>query len=453
MSTMTQIGMSGLQASQAWLNVTAANIANANTPGYSRLTLPMTTNADGTVQIGNVQRISDQYLVAQAWDAGTDVGYTGAYAGYMLALENTFATDGGNLGMGLDGYFAALSACMADPGNPSLREDVLNTARELCNQMHNIDGNLENQIAQVNKSMQSMVQEVNSLTQQIADLNMQIQEGMASGQDVSALLDQRDVAVLQLSEMLDVSVVDCGDGTIQVTLPQGQPLVNQGESATLGFTAGTQPSDGKLELHFGEDVYYLNPDIGGALGATYEYYHQELLPAQAYVDEFAQEFADAMNAWQVMGFDLNGNPGKPMFTYDPADPAGTIALAEGFTNADLAFASSPTSGAGDNSNLQSMLNVQDQTFVFESLGGGSYSLNDSYNAVYSHIASASSSARESYEMALNTMEQAYYSWSSVSGVNMDEEAMNLMTYQQNYVANAQVIATSDELFATIMNMF
>lgn len=453
MSNMTQIGMSGLQASQAWLNVTASNIANASTPGYSRHSLALTSNADGTVSIDGVQRISDQYLVAQAWDAGTEVGYSGAYASYMLALENTFATDGGNLGMGLDGYFAALSACMADPGNTALREDVLNASRELNNQMHNINGNLENQLEQVNKSMQAMVKEVNSLSQQIADLNMQIQEGMASGQDVSALQDKRDVAVLQLSEMLDISVIDCGDGTIQVTLPQGQPLVSQGEAATLDFTSGTQPSDGKLELRFGEDVYYLNPDIGGALGATYEYYQEELIPAQAYVDEFAQEFADAMNSWQVVGYDLNGNPGKPMFTYDPADPAGTIALAEGFTNADLAFASSPTSGTGDNGNLQNMLNVQSQTFVFDSLGGGSYTFNDSYNAVYSHIASAASSARESYEMALTTMEQAYYSWSSVSGVSMDEEAMNLMTYQQNYVANAQVIATSDELFSTILSMF
>lgn len=453
MSNMMQIGMSGLQASQAWMNVTASNIANANTPGYSRHSLSVSTDVDGTVSINGMQRISDQYLVAQVWDAGTEVGYSSTYANYMLALEKTLSTEGGNLGMGLDGFFSALSACMADPGNTATREDVLNVARELCNQVKNINGNLQNQIGQVNKSMQAMVKDVNSLSRQIADLNMQIQKGMASGKDVSTLLDQRDVAVLQLSEMLDISVLDCGDGTIQVTLPQGHPLVIQGEAATLGFSSGTQPSDGKLELHFGEDVYYLNPDIGGALGATYEYYHEELIPAQAYVDEFAQEFADAMNSWQVVGYDLNGNPGKPMFTYDPADPAGTIALADGFTNEDLAFASSPTSGAGDNSNLQNMLNVQNQPFIFESLGGGAFTLNDSYNSVYSHITSMASSSRQAHEMALATMEQAYYSWSSVSGVNMDEEAMNLMVYQQNYVANAQVIATSDELFTSIINMF
>lgn len=453
MSNMMQIGSSGLQASQAWLNVTAGNIANTNTPGYSRHSLALSSNADGTVSIDGMQRITDQYLVAQAWDASTKVGYTGAYVGYMLTLEKTFSTDGGNLGKGLDGYFASLSACMADPGNPSLREDVLNTTRSLCNQIQNINGNLENQLTQVNKSMQAMVQEVNSLTQQIADLNKQIQDGMVSGQDVSGLQDKRDVAVFQLSEMLDISVNDCGDGTIQVTLPQGQPLVIQDEAATIGFASGTRPSDGKLELQFGQDVYNLNTDIGGSLGATYEYYHEELIPAQAYVDEFAQEFADAMNSCQQAGFDLNGNPGKPMFTYDPADPAGTIALANGFTNADLAFASSSTGGAGDNSNLQKMLNVQDQSFVFSSLGGGSYTLNDSYNSIYSHIASTASSARGAHEMALSTMEQAYNAWSSVSGVNMDEEAMHLMIFQQNYVANAQVIATSDELFATVMGMF
>lgn len=452
MSNMMQIGMSGLQASQAWLNVTASNIANVSTPGFSRHTLITTTNADGTVSVEGTQRMSDSYLVSQTWGAATDVGYSGAYASSMLALENVFSTDGGNLAMGLDGYFAALNACMADPGNTALREDVLNTTRSLTAQINNINNSLDGQMDQINKSMQAQVQEVNSLTQQIADLNMAIQEGMSSGQDVSALLDARDLAVLELSELMDVSVVDCGDGTIQVTLPQGQPLVIQGESASLGFASGTTPADGKLELHFGDEVYYLNPDIGGALGATYEYYHEELIPAQAYIDEFAQEFADAMNSWQVLGYDLNGNQGKPMFTYDPADPAGTIQLAEGFTNADLAFASTPGS-SGDNSNLANMINIQNQPFVFESLGGGSFTFNDSYNAVYSHIASASASAREAYEMSLNTMEQATYEWMSVSSVNLDEEAMHLMEYQQNYVANAQVIATSDELFTTLMGMF
>ncbi|MNF72653.1 flagellar hook-associated protein FlgK [Aeromonas aquatica] len=449
---MMQIGMSGLQASQAWLNVTASNIANVSTPGFSRQTLVVTSNADGTVSVDGMQRMSDQYLVSQTWGAATDVGYAGTYASSMLALENVFSTDGGNLGMGLDGYFAALHACMADPGNPSTREDVLNATRQLTGQINNINNTLDGQIDQINKSMAAMADEVNSLTKQIADLNMAIQEGTSQGQDVSALLDARDMAVLELSELIDVSVVDCGDGTIQVTLPQGQPLVMQGESATLGFTPGTSPSDGKLEMKFGDEVYYLNPDIGGALGAAYEYYHEELIPACEYVDEFAQEFADAMNSWQVVGYDLNGNPGKPMFTYDPADPAGTLQLAEGFTNADLAFASAPGS-AGDNGNLQNMINVQNQTFVFDSLGGGSFSLNDSYNAVYSHIATASASAREAYEMSLNVMEQAAYEWMGVSSVNLDEEAMHLLEYQQNYVANAQVIATSDELFSTVMGMF
>lgn len=451
MSNMMQIGMSGLQASQAWLTVTSSNIANVSTPGFSRHTLVVTSNADGSVSIEGTQRMSESYLVSQVWGATTDVGYAGAYAGYMLGLENIFSTDGGNLSMGLDGYFAALNACLADPGNTLLREDVLNATRSLTAQINNINNTLDSQMTQVNKSLQAQVREVNTLTKQIADLNVAIKEGMSSGQDVSALLDKRDLAVAELSMLIDVRVVDCGDGTIQVTLPQGQPLVLEGESASLGFSSGSTPADGKLELHFGEEVYYLNPNIGGQLGATYEYYHKELIPAQAYIDEFAQEFADAMNSVQVLGYDLNGNQGKPMFTYDPADPAGTIRLAEGFTSADLAFASTPGS-AGDNSNLANMINIQNQPFVFESLGGGSYTFNDSYNTVYSHIASATASARKAYEMSLNTLDQATYAWMSVSSVNMDEEAMNLMQYQSNYQANAMVIQTANETFNYLLGI-
>ncbi|MGL4269048.1 MAG: flagellar hook-associated protein FlgK [Plesiomonas sp.] len=448
---MMQIGMSGLRASQSWLNVTSSNIAHVSTPGFSRRTLDVGALADGGVSVNGMRRITDQFVVAQVWGAASGVGFASNFASRMATLEKLISTDGGNLGMGFDRYFESLNGAMEDPGNTAYREDILNATKQLASQFNTLDQNLSKQIQQNNNGLDSSLLKVNGLTTEIATLNKQIADGINNGRDVNSLLDSRDQAITSLAEQLDVKVLTNSDGTIQVTLPKGQPLVLGEQAAKLEFAAGTNPADGKISLSFGPEKYQLSPDVGGAIGGLYKYHQEQLVSAQLVVDELAMRMADAFNNTQAAGFDLNGNPGKPMFEYDPADPAGTLKLAAAFTQTDLAFAGAPGS-VGDNSNLKNMLNIKEMDFSFDSLGGQRFNLNGAFSALFSKVASEAAWANQEQKLATNISSAANNEWMSLSGVSLDEEALNLIQYQQNYAANAKVIATTDVLFNSIVSL-
>nr|WP_319593396.1 flagellar basal body rod C-terminal domain-containing protein [Aeromonas schubertii] len=137
--------------------------------------------------------------------------------------------------------------------------------------------------------------------------------------------------------------------------------------------------------------------------------------------------------------DLAGNPGKPMFTYDPADPAATLKIADGFAGSDLAFAKAG-GGPGDNRNLQEMLTIKD----------GQY---DAYASLVGRLAVQSGQAKSEMESSVKLDKQIGDKVSSVSGVNQDEEGMKLMAFTKAYQANAKVISTADQLFDSLLSMF
>ncbi|HGY1014014.1 TPA: lateral flagellar hook-associated protein LfgK [Aeromonas salmonicida subsp. smithia] len=438
--SMLNIGFSGLNAAQIALNVTAQNIANVNTIGYSRQEAMMGSlsgfgrldNGMG-VEVTGVRRITDDYLVSQHWRSRSSTGASYSFHQYINTTEQLLGSESMNIAKGLDSFFASLSAALDSPETPAQRSQIVSSAGALANRFGQLNESMLTQEKQIDDQLNSTVSQVNSYLKQVAELNTQISEQASKGVNTSVLEDSREQIVRELSTFMEVRVNRQSDGSFSLSLPQGQPLVLAGSSSTLSLAGDS------LSLSFGPQSFDVPKLHGGSLAGVLEYRTTVLRPLRDELNQIAKKLADDFNAKQIGGVDLHGNPGKSLFTYDPLNPSGTLKIADGFTGDDLAFAKAG-GGSGDNRNLQELLTIKDSQY-------------DAYSALLGRMAVQSGQAKATMEADANMEKQLATKLSSVSGVNTDEEGVKIMAYTKAYQANAKVISTSDQLFNSILNMF
>ncbi|ATP89368.1 MULTISPECIES: lateral flagellar hook-associated protein LfgK [Aeromonas] len=438
--SLLSIGFSGLNASQIALNISAQNIANVNTIGYSRQEAMMGSlsgfgrmdNGMG-VEVTGVRRITDDYLVSQHWRSRSATGSSYAFHQYINTTEQLLGSESMNITKGLDSFFASLSAALDSPETPAQRSQIVSSAGALANRFGQLNESLLTQEKQIDDQLGSTITQVNSYLKQVAELNTQIGEQASKGVNTSALEDSREQIVRELSTFMEVRVNRQSDGSFSLSLPQGQPLVLAGSSSTLSLAGDT------LSLSFGPQSFEVPRLQGGTLAGVLEYRTTVLRPLRDELNQIAKKLADDFNAKQAGGVDLNGDPGKPLFSYDPLNPSGTLKVADGFTGDHLAFAKAG-GGNGDNRNLQELLTIKDDQY-------------DAYSALLGKMAVQSGQAKATMEADANMEKQLATKLSSVSGVNLDEEGVKVMAYTKAYQANAKVISTSDQLFNSILNMF
>ncbi|ABO88553.1 flagellar basal body rod protein FlgC [Aeromonas salmonicida subsp. salmonicida] len=438
--SMLNIGLSGLNAAQIALNVTAQNIANVNTIGYSRQEAMMGSlsgfgrldNGMG-VEVTGVRRITDDYLVSQHWRSRSSTGASYSFHQYINTTEQLLGSESMNIAKGLDSFFASLSAALDSPETPAQRSQIVSSAGALANRFGQLNESMLTQEKQIDDQLNSTVSQVNSYLKQVAELNTQISEQASKGVNTSVLEDSREQIVRELSTFMEVRVNRQSDGSFSLSLPQGQPLVLAGSSSTLSLAGDS------LSLSFGPQSFDVPKLHGGSLAGVIEYRTTVLRPLRDELNQIAKKLADDFNAKQSGGVDLHGNPGKSLFTYDPLNPSGTLKIADGFTGDDLAFAKAG-GGSGDNRNLQELLTIKDSQY-------------DAYSALLGRMAVQSGQAKATMEADANMEKQLATKLSSVSGVNTDEEGVKIMAYTKAYQANAKVISTSDQLFNSILNMF
>lgn len=438
--SLLNIGFSGLNSAQIALNITAQNIANVNTIGYSRQEAMMGSlsgfgrldNGQG-VEVTGVRRITDDYLVSQHWRSRSATGASYSFHQYINTTEQLLGSESMNIAKGLDSFFASLSAALDSPETPAQRSQIVSSAGALANRFGQLNESMLTQEKQIDDQLNSTVSQVNSYLKQVAELNTQISEQASKGVNTSVLEDSREQIVRELSTFMEVRVNRQSDGSFSLSLPQGQPLVLAGSSSTLSLAGD------KLSLSFGPQSFDIPKLHGGSLAGVMEYRTTVLRPLRDELNQIAKKLADDFNAKQGGGVGLHGNPGKPLFTYDPLNPSGTLKIADGFTGDDLAFAKAG-GGSGDNRNLQELLTIKDDQY-------------DAYSALLGRMAVQSGQAKATMTADANMEKQLATKLSSVSGVNTDEEGVKIMAYTKAYQANAKVISTSEQLFTSILNMF
>jgi flagellar hook-associated protein 1 FlgK len=433
--TMISNATSGLMATQVVMNAISNNVANSDTDGYSRQTVTLSSVVSGGVSVSSVDRETSFYLSQQTWTTTSDVGYYTSYSEYATYLEELMSSDSLDITTSLTTFYSALEAASSSPDDDSLRTAVLTDAEAVCDAVNSLAGYMDELQEQIDSQISSTLSTANDLASQIAALNDKIVALQSSGGDTSSLEDSRDAAITSLSELVDISIVAQDDGSYTISLPQGQTLVSGSSSGALNYSSASG-----LTLTYGKQTSTVNEDMSGSLGGLLAFSSEVLEPTQEALNELAATIADEFNALQTAGYDLNSSAGTELFSYDSDDAASTLAIADDFSGDDLAFSGSASAGTGDNTNLLSMLDLQgDQE--------------DTYTALVTKLGLISSQASSALTTSTSLQSSLQDSLSSISGVNLDEEAANLVSYQNIYSANSKVLTVADELFDTVLNMF
>lgn len=454
--SMINIAFSGLQAAQLGMNVTSMNTANYLTSGYSRQGIiqsaigPMGEagiSPGSGVQVDSIRRISSQYLVNQVWQTNTKSNYYSMGNQYISALEKVIGTDSTSIGTGLDDFVSALSELTQEPESQARRQQLLNQANTLATRFNSMNNFVTSQKESITTQRGAMVDQINTLSGGIADYNKKIVEMDATGGNSSTLRDARDELVKQLSSLAEVKVSDDSSG-YTVSLSNGQPLVSGKTAGQL--SVGTDGNgNSTLTLKFSTSEFSLNPSAGGQLGALYDYETGTLQQMGDAIKGMAEAVATQFNDQLAKGYDLNGQPGKPLFTFDPSNPAGMLQVND-LEPEELALSDNPDE-PGNGNNLNILIELKNQKVDIPGLGN--MSLNEGAAAIISTIGIASKQSQTEMEAAVSVSSEAQTQRDNLSAVNQDEEALNLQVYMQSYQANMKVIAAGNQVFSDLLSVF
>jgi flagellar hook-associated protein 1 FlgK len=322
--SLLNIGMSGLNAAQGSLSVLSNNIANANTPGYSRQQTTQNANAAnnfGGVFIGSgttladVRRVYNQYLDT-AYQNSTSLNSDAmAYADQISAVDKTLSDKTTGMSSVLSSFFAAVQTAAANPSDVSARQVLLTSAQTLSNRFNAISSQLNQQKQTLNSQLGTMSDQVNQLTSSIASLNKQISQAQGSGNTSPAnLLDARAEAVRSLNELVGVTASE-SNGVFSVTTGTGQSLVLGDQANTISAVPSKgDSSQYTIQLNLGSTSVDLGGVLsGGSIGGLLRYRSDALMPAINDLGRIAIVTADTVNSQLGQGLDLNGEFGSSLF--------------------------------------------------------------------------------------------------------------------------------------------
>ncbi|PPA04393.1 flagellar hook-associated protein FlgK [Pseudomonas sp. MWU12-2312b] len=321
--SLLNIGMSGLSASQSALVTTGNNISNVDTAGYSRQQTVQGTK--GSIQYGNVfigtgttladvRRVYNSYLDSQLRTATSLNSEASAYSAQVTPLDATLSDNNTGLTGVLQNFFTSMQGVATSPTDDTSRQSVLTGAQALSSRFNSIAKQLNDQNTNLNGSLSDMAGQVNKLATSIANLNQKISELSTGSSQPNDLLDSRNEAVRQLSELVGAQVVERGTN-FDVYVGSGQPLVVGNTTNTLQTVPSSDdPSRMALQMNRGSSTIDITSVVsGGSIGGLLNYRKDVLDPSLNELGRVALVVADQMNSQQAQGIDKNGDFGAAIF--------------------------------------------------------------------------------------------------------------------------------------------
>ncbi|WP_395504566.1 flagellar hook-associated protein FlgK [Ectopseudomonas hydrolytica] len=361
MADLLNIGLSGLTASQTQLSVTGHNITNVNTPGFSRQDAVQSTRTpqfSGAGYIGSgttltdIRRSYSEFLTSQLRSSTALASDVAAYKSQIDQLDSLLAGSTTGITPSLQSFFAALQTAAEDPANIPARQLVLSEAEGLARRFNTVYDRLNEQNNFLNKQMVAVVDQINLLAGSVASLNESIAVATANGAAPNDLLDARDEAIRQLSSYIGVTVVAQSDGSQNVFIGSGQPLVVGSSANTLQVVPG-QEDPNRFEVQFvsgGSRQTITSQVAGGELGGLIRYREEALDPTFNALGRLALAITDQVNTQLAQGLDLKGQVGAPLFG-DYNDPALAALRVQANSGNDMSVSAQP------------LLNITDTTVL------------------------------------------------------------------------------------------
>jgi flagellar hook-associated protein 1 FlgK len=401
------------------------------------------------VTVRKVESIRDQFLELRISQSNQNVGQQDTVSSYLDQVESVFDPNESGVQDALTGFFNSFTALATDATSSSLRYGVISASQNLATSFRDASQRLTEIRDNANAAVVDTVREINTLTATIAKLNTQISAAEASGPEAGALRDQRSVALNQLAQDIDIHYFEADDGTLTIATAGGTNLVTGGSPQTLD-TVSTGPA-GLFRVKAGS--YDITDSIqSGKLGGLFEV-RDKLIPAyQNQLDTLAESVISHVNSTQTAGTDLQSPPTSP--TLNLFNPVATTAGAAAAFSVNSAVAADPRyiaagkSGApGDNANALDLAALSFQKF----LASGTETFSEGMGSLQFKVGADSQSAKDQLGTNQAILTQLENSRDAVSGVSLDDEAIDLMRFQRAYQAAAKYISVIDGLTGELID--
>ena len=439
MSDLLGIGYSGLKAYSRALSTIGDNIANAQTPGYARRRLEMmeavgggnsvfyrgNTNPGG-VDIRGINRSVDGWLIEDSRITSGDAERSATRLGWLSKTEDALSDETNGIKTGLTRLYTTADQLTSDPANRTLRSQFLQSADDIASGFRTAAGQLDRMGEGIEGAASSSVEQFNADLTALEQINIGLRKSRPGSTNEASLLDERDRLLDKISSQAGVSTTFDNNGAVTLRAAgSGDLLVGGGVVNPITVTAA---ADGRLSYSVGGTPLAISTGslAGLAEGANH------VADQRAALDTMATQFAAQLNAAHQAGTDANGNPGQPLFT---GATAATLTVAP--LTPDQVAAADAT---GSNGNMLAL--------------GAMRGANDPESRWSGHLASQAqtvASARAQDAAAATRADASAAARDSVSEVDLDKEAAELLRFQQAYAAAARTIQVARETMQTLLS--
>jgi flagellar hook-associated protein 1 FlgK len=450
------IGQSGLRVAQAGINATSQNVANASTEGATLRRVVSTVavpRRDGVVWVGQgvttsgIERPSDRMLLARRVEGAGETRRAEIAWDHLKSVERILdASEGTTTKDTLDQFFDALTRATADPSDLSLRRGVVRAAQDLSSFVARDARVFSDHLTDQAADAAATLPLVNDRLQRVAQLNDAIASSQNGTLSAGDLVDQRDQILRELGEFVGARVEVDARGVATVFLGD-HAAVSGGNARTVSIEdSATGPR--VFLSHTANERVDVTDGLGGEVGGRLDTW-REVSGWLASMNTFAADLADAVNAQHRLGFDLNSTAGGDLFLYDPADPARTMSVSSAIVDdaALLAFGETAPTTAGDLGNLRLLLDLEDVPMVDGRRTAAQW-LTDLVSEVGTDVATVGQVA-VTQDALLRDLDELHQ---NLHGIDLDEQAANLMMYQTAYQASARVVTAANGLVDSLLEM-
>ncbi len=449
-----EIGKRALMAQQLSLNLTGHNIANVNTPGFSRQSAIMKSNMPmfttlgslGTgVEVTEIRRLRSVFLDQQYRSESHKLGQWGFLSQTWSQIESIYnEPDETGLSGTMDKFWNAWQDLADNPESESARVAVREQGIMLADSFHHLSGQLKDLRDSLNTDIGTMVQQINITSAQVADLNQLIATAELTGHTANDLRDRRDYLVDQLSGWVNIGTIEQDNGSLTVLIG-GMALVDGNSSLDIGLEIQSAGSTVTSRIYFeGTSIDIDRP--GGVLEGLIEARDVIVVERQEELDLLAMGLVSAINEVHRAGYSLGNETGFDFF--DPNTTGADDIAVDSLILQDVNnIAASLNGEIGDNSNALNLASLRESL----KMQGGQATFNEYYSSMIGKIGIKSQQASNVEQNQMALLYQIENARQSLSGVSLDEEMANMMKFQHAYEAAARVITVMDSALDTIIN--
>jgi len=470
-----EIGKQGLAANRQALQTTSNNIANANTPGYSRQRPVFEAREAGIrdglmigggVDVPKVIRVHDTFVERQIVEESKALGTLRVRSEGMKHLESALYNEGFELGESMNRFFNSYRELSANPEAPAVRSLVADAASATANSFRALNDSLDTMKRDLDLRLENMVKEVNANAHELAEINEKVARYEALGQSPNELYDRRDVLVRDLSQKLGYPITTNERGQIGISAT-GLGILVEGNEANDIFVQRT-PEDGSKSAG-SMDIYvkdsfglhkvthtFHDGEISGMLHVRDNVINQTL----NHIDNAAYQFSREVNNLHRQGVGLDGQSERGLFVdlEGAKGAAGMLDISDAVKeNFEVVATGMAKSSPGDNRIALQITDLQNKELmptdgVLREGAEPRYTLNESLNSMVGGVATQTAKEDQLLRHQESIMGQLDNYRQSISGVSLDEEAIHMIQYQAVFNASAKTMKVGDELLQTILSL-